>query len=146
MSLVDDVATFLAATSTAFTVLSGTAGNLGKMIMLDHDHYADTFASLYETPGAASEFAFSTATGTVETVFERPSFQMLSRSTTFTIAKSQAETAYTLLDGMADRLLPTATGTRYLQITAVQPPFYLQRDENDRYIVSVNFDVWKEVG
>ena len=112
--------------------------------MLDHAHVADTFASIYETPGAGTEYAYSTSTGAAARVFQRPSFQILSRSTTFTIAKSQADTADALLDGLADRNLPTATGTRYLQITAAQPPFFLQRDENDRFIVSQNFDVWKE--
>ncbi len=78
-------------------------------------------------------------------MFERPSFQVLSRSTVYTTAQTRAQTAYQMLNGVADRNLPTATGPRYLQITAVQPPFFLQRDENQRYIVSVNFDVWKEV-
>ncbi len=145
MSIADDVAAFLVAQSTAFTLLSGTSGDLGKMVMLDHAHVDDTFASIYETGGAGSEYAFSTSTGTADTVFERPSFQLLSRSTVYTTARSRAQTAYTLLDGLADRNLPTATGTRYLQITAVQPPFFLQRDDNERYIVSVNFDAWKEV-
>ncbi len=145
MSIADDIAAFLVAQSTAFTLLSGTSGNLGKMVMLDNAHVADTFASIYETGGGASEYAYSTSTGTADIVFERPSFQMLSRSTTYTTARAQAQTAYTLLDGLADRNLPTATGTRYLQITAVQSPFFVNRDENERFIVSVNFDAWKEV-
>ena len=143
--MADDIATFLAASSTAFTVLSGTAGNLGKMIMLDNAHVADTFASIYETGGGPSEHAFSTDTNGVEVVFERPSFQILSRSTTYTIARSQAQVAHTLLDGLNSQNLPTATGTRYLQITAVQSHFFIDRDDNDRFLVSVNFDVWKEI-
>jgi len=146
VSLADDVAAFLVAQSTAFTLLSGTAGNLGKMIMLDNAHVADTFASIYETGGGGSEYAYSTSTGSAAVVFERPSFQVLSRSTVYATARTQAQTAYTLLDGIADRNLPTATGIRYLQITAVQPPFFVNRDENDRFVVSVNFDTWREVG
>jgi Bacteriophage minor capsid protein len=144
MSLVDDIATFLDASSTAFTLLSGTAGNLAKMIGLDHQHAGNTMAVLYETPGANSEYSFSTSTGAANVVFERQSFQILSRSTAWTTARSQAQTAHALLDGLASRNLPTATGTRYLQITAVQPPFFLQRDENDRFIASANYDVWRE--
>ena len=145
MSIADDIAAYLVAQSTAFTLLSGTSGNLGKMVMLDNAHVADTFASIYETGGGASEYAFSTSTGAATIVFERPSFQVLSRSTVYTTARSQAQTAYTLLDGLAGKNLPTATGTRYLQITAIQSPFFVNRDENERYIVSVNFDAWKEV-
>ena len=144
MSLVDDIATFLDASSTAFTLLSGTAGNLAKMIGLDHEHAGNTMAVIYETPGGASEFSFSTSTGAPTTQFERQSFQILSRSTTWTTARSQSQVAHALLDGLTSRSLPTATGTRYIQITAVQPPFYLQRDENDRFIASANYDVWRE--
>lgn len=144
--MVDDVAAYLVAQSTAFTLLSGTAGDLGKMTMLDHAHVADTFAAVYETPGAGSEYAYSTSTGGASVIFERPSFQILSRSTIYPTARTRAETAYNLLDGLADKNLPVATGTRYLQVTAVQPPFFLQRDDNERYIVSVNFNAWKEVG
>ena len=145
MSLVDDVTDFLVAQSTAFTLLSGTAGDIGKMVMLDNAHVADTFTSVYETPGSGTEYSFSTSTGTANIVFERPSFQVLSRSTVYTTARSRAQTAYTILDGLAGRNLPTATGTRYLSISAVQPPFFLQRDENERYIVSTNYDTWKQV-
>ncbi len=144
MSIADDIAAYLVAQSTAFTLLSGTAGNLGKMIMLDNEHIADTFASIYETGGGASEYSFSTSTGGVTVEFERPSFQVLSRSTTYTIARSQAQVAHTLLDGLADKNLPTATGIRYIQITAIQSPFFVNRDENDRFIASVNFDAWRE--
>jgi len=145
LSLVDDVSDYLVAQSTAFTLLSGTGGNLGKQVMLDNAHVADTFTSVYETPGAGSEYTFATSTGTVNVEFERPSFQILSRSTTYTTARTRAQTAYTILDGLAGKSLPTATGTNYLEITAVQAPFFLQRDDNERYVVSVNFSVWKAV-
>ncbi len=146
MALLDDIATFLAAQSTAFTILSGTAGNLAKQIMFDHDHWPDTVTSLYKTAGFANEYTFSSSTGTARVAFERPGLQLLSRSTSAATAESNAETAYTILDGLANRNLPTATGTRYLEITAVQPPFFSGRDRNDRFIVSCNFSVWKEVG
>jgi hypothetical protein len=145
MSVVDDIVAFLAAQSTAFTILSGTAGNLAKQIMFDHDHWPDTVTSVYETAGSANEYTFSTSTGRANVEFERPSFQILSRSTSYATARTRAQTAYTLLDGLADRSLPTATGTRYLEITAVQAPFVSGRDENDRYIVSTNYDTWKTV-
>ena len=144
MSLVDDIAAYLAASSTAFTLLSGTGGNLAKMIALDHEHAGDTMAVIYETPGANTEFSFSTSTSGVTVEFERQSFQILSRAVLWDTARSQSQVAHTLLDGLASRSLPTATGTRYVQIVAVQPPFFLQRDENDRFIASANYDVWRE--
>lgn len=143
--LVDEIATYMAAQSTAFTILAGTGGNLAKQIMLDSTPNPDTLTVLYETPGGPTEYSFSTSTGTAQVEFERPSFQILSRSTAYKTARTRAQTAYTMFDGLAGKTLPTATGTRYLEITAVQPPFFLQRDDNDRFIVAVNFNVWKEV-
>ncbi len=147
MSLVDDIHAFLITESTAFTTLGGTSGgSLGKQIMLDDSITPDTVAVLYETAGGPNEYTFSSSTGRATVSFERPGLQILSRSTLYATAKIRAETAYTILDGLAGRNLPTTTGPRYLEITAVQAPFFLQRDENDRYIVSTNYLAWKEVG
>lgn len=145
MALLDDVATYLAAQSTAFTILSGTAGNLGKSVLLDAGAVPDTVTSLYETAGVGNEYVFSTSTGTASVANERPSFQLLSRSTSYVTARNRAQTAYTILDGLAGKNLPTSTGTRYLEITANQAPFFLQRDENERFIVAVNFSCRKAV-
>ena len=145
MPLLDDIATFLDAQSTAFTLLSGTSGNLAKTISLDHSAVSDTIAVLYETGGAGNEYTFSTSSNSARVAIEKPSLQMLSRSSDYQTARNQAQVAYTILDGLAGRNLPTATGTRYLEITAVQTPFSLGRDDNDRPIISVNFNVWKQV-
>ena len=145
MPLLDDIATFLDAQSTAFTLLSGTSGNLAKTISLDHEAVRDTIAVLYETGGSPNEYTFSTSSNSARVAIEKPSLQMLSRSSDYQTARNQAQVAYTILDGLAGRTLPTATGTRYLEITAVQSPFSLGRDDNDRSIISVNFNVWKQV-
>jgi hypothetical protein len=142
--LLDDIATFLAAESTAFHV--GATGNLAKQILLDSTPIPETIAVLYETPGGPNEYTFSTSTGPANVDAETPSLQLLSRAVSYQTARNQAETAYTILDGLSSRTLPTATGTRYREITADQAPFFLQRDDNDRYIVSVNFTVKKGVG
>jgi hypothetical protein len=146
MSVVDDIAAYLVASSTVFTKFASTGGNLAKQIMLDHQHAASTITVLYETAGSPNEYTFSTSTGKARVAFEKPGVQLLSRSTSYKTARSRAQTAYTLLDGVAGKNLPTATGTRYLEITAVQAPFFVSRDSNDRYIVSVNFETWKQVG
>ena len=134
------------AESTAFITLGGTSGNTAKQIMLDDTIAPNTVTVLYETGGGPNEYTFSTSTGTARVAFERPGLQILSRSTLYATARTRAETAYTILDGLSGRSLPTATGINYLEITAVQAPFFTGRDENDRYIVSTNYDVWKAVG
>lgn len=144
--LLDDTATFLAANSTAFAILSGTTGNLAKAISLDADSIPDTLTVLYETPGTAPEHTFSATTGQVTRAFEQPTLQILTRSTSYATARTRADTAFTLLDGVAGRSLTTAATPTYLSITADQSPFFLQRDRNDRYVLSQNFTVWKTTG
>lgn len=145
MSLIDDLAAFIDASSTALTLLSGTAGNLGKAVMLDDTIVPDTVVSLYETAGSPNAYTFSTATGGANVEWERPGLQVISRSTIYPTARANAQIVYTLLDGLAGRSLPTATGTSYLDITAVQAPFSIGRDEGERHLVSLNFQVQKAV-
>lgn len=142
MPLLDAVASYLDSSSTVFTLLSGSAGNLAKAIALDAVPAPDTLAVLYETPGRGNGYSFSTgAAATVE--YESPSLQIISRSSSYATARSRAQTAYTILDGLAGQ---TLSGTLYLDFAAVQPPFSLGRDRNDRYLCAVNFLVRKEVG
>ncbi len=145
MPLLDDVATYLDAQSTAFTILSASSGNLAKQVMLDSTPNPDTLTVLYETQGSPNDYTFSTATGGARVAIERPSFQILNRSTSYQTARTRSQTAYTILDGLAGQNLPTATGTLYLEIVAAQAPFFVQRDDNERYIVSTNFTVMKAV-
>ena len=139
--ILDDVATWLAANSTLLSV-GGTTGTLTKAVMLDSQ--PDTVATLLETGGLPTVQAFSTGTNNTQVVYERPNLQLLSRSTSYVTARNVAETVYTLLDGYTGTL-PTSTGTRYLSVDAIQAPFSLGRDENERYLVSVNFQIRKEV-
>ena len=138
--ILDDIATYIAAQSTAFSVFSGTTGNLGKALMLDKVHLG-TMTSLYETAGFPNLYAFST-TNKAARVAELPRIQALSRSTSYQTARNNIDVIYQLLDGFSGPL-PTSTGTEYLSIEAVQPPFSAGRDENDRWILSVNFDTWR---
>lgn len=144
MALLDDVADFLVAQSTAFSIGS-TSATLAKAIALDEPKNPSTISVLYETGGQGNAYTFSSSTGYANVASESPGFQILSRSTAYTTARSYAETAYQLLDGLAGRTLPTSTGgTYYEEIAAVQAPFYLQRDANDRYIISCNYLTSKE--
>lgn len=137
--MLDDIATYLAAQSTAFTVFSGTAGDLSKAFM-PSTGVPDTFASLFDTPGTATSFEFSTG-ASPSVLYEQPSLQLLSRSSSAQTAKTRARTAYTILDGITNTKLPTSTGTLYIDIVADQPPFLVGRDANQRFQYSVNFTV-----
>jgi hypothetical protein len=139
VTLLDDIAAHIATNSTLFTV--GANGNLTKAVMLDGS--PDTVCTLYEQQGVFSVQAFSSSTGTAAVVWERPNLQLLSRSTSYQTARTRAETVYRLLDGLGD---VTMSGTRYVAIDAVAPPFSAGRDQNQRFLVSVNFNVQKEPG
>ena len=141
MPLLDDVGTYLAAQSTAFTKLAGSAGNLAKGVNLDTVG-PDTMTSLYDAQGFESSFTFTTS-GSVATAFEQPGLQILSRSTSYKTARDNCVVAFQILDGFSG-VLPTATGTRYLSIAGAQTPFFIGRDSNDRALFSVNFNIMKD--
>jgi hypothetical protein len=141
MAVLDDLASWIDTSSTSFAV--GT--NLFKALFLDNAAVPNTATVLYETPGIENVYTFSTAQYSARVAMERPSVQAISRSTSYQTARTRAQTIYTLLDGLAGRNLPTSTGKLYHDISAAQAPFFLQRDENDRYLVACNYLITKAV-
>jgi hypothetical protein len=137
--ILDDLLTYLAAQSTALTVRSGSGGNLSISHMPDSP---DTAVTIYETPGASPIYVMSTSGSSALRAFEQPRVQVISRSSSYQTARTNADTVFDILDGYVGTL-PTATGTSYLQITAVQSPFSLGRDENGRYEISCNYEAWR---
>jgi hypothetical protein len=135
--ILDDIATYLQTNSTRLTV----GVNLTKGHMPDSP---STVTTLYEITGFSSVFAFSTGSGT--RVYEQPSLMIHSRSTDYQTARLILEDVFTILDGVNNRGLPTTTGVRYAGIDAVQPPFDIGTDSNDRHKLSVNFNVIKTTG
>ncbi len=145
MPLLDDIAHYLDDQSSSFTILSGTggAGNLSKGWMPDHAKSPNTVLALLETGGGPPHWSLST--GTTSPDWEQAGLQVLSRSTSYATARSQAYLAYRLLDVVANKTLPhTSSGTVYLRIDATQPPFSIGRDGNGRFLHSLNFTVLKE--
>jgi len=140
--ILDDLATYIDAQSTVFTKLSGSAGNLAKGEMPDTAPAPDTLTALYETGGISTLMSFSTG-DQVSRQITRHRIQVLARSTLYSTARTNAETVFTMLDGLA-KTLPTATGLPY-SIEAVSPPFDIGKDRNERHLVSTNYDVWRTV-
>ena len=136
MTVLNDVRTYLIASSTLFT-----ATNL-FMGILPETTFAAT--ALYPTGGVFPLHYFSTSGQTRG--YERPGLQALSRSTSFATAEAHSYAVYTILDGVANRNLPTTSGTAYVSIDAVQQPFLVHRDENERFVMGVNFNVVKSTG
>ena len=135
--ILDDVATYLAANSTRLTV----GVNLTKAYMPDTP---DTCTTVFETGGYVPIHFLTT--GTQTRMYESPSIMVHSRSTDYQTVRTVIDDVFTVLDGVNNRGLPTTTGTHYVSIDAVQSPFLVTRDQNDRFVMSVNFDVTKTTG
>lgn len=132
MAFLDEIATYVAAGTTSLTV--GT--NLFKNTI--PVGAPDTSVGLYQTAGAAPSFDLSNSTGPV---FERPSLQVMSRSTSYVTAESNAQTVYKIL---APTRATVLSGTTYLRIDALQSPFNLGTDDNERHQVVCNFNAHKK--
>ena len=101
----------------------------------------NTVTTIYETGGVGPLNAFSTGGGT--RVYEQPSIQIVTRSTSYETARNIQETVFTVLDGVNNQTVPSTGSVHYGSIDAVQSPFLINRDSNNRFKVGVNFDVLK---
>ena len=69
---------------------------------------------------------------------ERPRVQVLCRDTRYDSAEQKAVAVRFVLDGLGG---VTKNGIAYKAIFAVQEPFYLERDANNREIFAANYEV-----
>lgn len=142
--LLDDTATYLGANSTRFTV--GADLHKGFLPETTGENSTALQAALFETGGLSPLHYFSTTTGFVTRKYERPGLQALVRAKDYQFARAAIEDVFTVLDGVANTNLPTATGPEYVMIDAAQSPFLVNRDKNDRFILGVNFLITKATG
>jgi len=73
---------------------------------------------------------------------ERPRFQLLCRSADYETGRNQIQKIWDELDGIVNETLSTIF---YQRVAALQSPFLLERDGNDRWIFIANFAATKEV-
>ena len=71
---------------------------------------------------------------------QRPTAQITVRASTYTTARSMAQAAYAVLDGVFNT---TLSGVMYLSITARQEPTDLGLDDMGRSVVVFNIDAEK---
>jgi hypothetical protein len=129
--LVNDLADYLS---------SGGVGTVGTDIFMGAQFgEADPSIAILLTGGSASVHTNRSGPGLA--AIERPRVQIVTRSLNSSTAMTRAQAAFKLLDGMRERQI---NGIRYLWTAAVQPPFTLERDENNRTHVVFNVDVHRE--
>ena len=137
MALLDEIGFIVASASTGFT--------LGTNVMRSRlEPTPDEQIAIIETGGIASENTMSSTVGAP--VVERPRFQVICRAAkdNYQTARTNAETAWKALHNFTG---PHAgsTGTTYYWMEALQPPFSLGNDENDRPLVAFNCQAHKAV-
>lgn len=74
--------------------------------------------------------------------FERPRVQVIVRALTYTAARTKIESVYKLLEALVNT---TLSSVKYLRVEAVQNPFFLERDANNRVKLACNFQIHKEL-
>ena len=137
MAFLDDMADLIVANTTGFTV-GGTTGNLGKAQM--DDTGPSTMVGLYQFAGPGPAYTFSTGTNTA-VAYEAINLQLMSRSTAFQTAMANATAIYTALSGAGEQTVNTL---RYRRVVALQAPYSVGHDDNDRSLVACNFTVERD--
>ena len=131
----DDLATYMDAQSTAFTI--GT--NFWKGFLPESSVRC---AAIFETGGLAPQYTYASR------VYEQPRVQVICRSTRPLAAapasasgvRRMIETAWRTLDGIANS---TLSGIGYLRVVPAQSPFLLEVDSRGRQVWSFSADVMK---
>jgi len=132
--LLDEVASYLD------TEGLGTVGtDIFKGLLPDTP---DACVALIETGGQASENVLSSAVGAP--AWEAPSFQVICRAgrRDYSTARTKANDVFKKLDGLVNT---TLSSVRYLSIFAIQAPFALPRDDQERPLLAFNCAVKKDV-
>lgn len=97
----------------------------------------DTAIALMETGGFPSQHVYG-GTLPLAAVIEEPTIQVKARAKDYLSAMSQCRLVYRLLDGLRDLDI---NGVTYHFIRALQPPFFLMRDEVHRFVCAFNIHV-----
>ena len=134
MSYLDEIATAVAGASTGFV--------LDTSVFVDSmPDTPNTCIGVYGPAGSGPFIALGTTTPS----FESPGLQVICRSTSYTTARSNAETVYLHLITKVNTSLGSTGGSSatYLSIDPLQTPFTLGSDENDRPLFGCNYRVRK---
>lgn len=132
MSLLTDVGTYLAAASISTQDLTlGTNLFLGRL-----PESPDTCVGLVQTSGTSPTDTFGTSYPPVE----NQGLQTLIRASSYATAEALAVDVMKSLSSVENE---TLTSTLYLKIEAQQSPFALDRDSQERLVMSCNFLVAK---
>lgn len=136
MPVLNEIAAYIAATSTSFS--AGPHATKIQIFIGDLPaDQRDTAIALYESGGAPPVFTYGSSP-----LVERPTVQVVSRSTSYATARANATTIYNILAAIEGA---TLSGTAYTRVTPSQSPFDLGTDADDRQLISCNYIAEKAV-
>jgi hypothetical protein len=96
-----------------------------------------TVVVMYETPGMAPGFVH----GKMGPAYEYPRLRVLVRSIDYETSYNKAQAIFRLLGSVVNT---TLGGVWYLRIKPMASPAQVQRDQNDRILMMMDFQVSKE--
>lgn len=130
--LLTEIATFLAAEGL------GTLGT--DLFQAKMPASPNACGAVYESGGSAPDPGF----GSSSLRFENPAVQIIFRGAPddYSGPRTKAQSAFVSMTGIStDQVL---SGTKYQLVLALQQPFSLGQDKNDRWRISCNFLIQKE--
>lgn len=143
MPVLSDLGAYLVATTSLSLAYGASTGNLflGQMPELSPDQAV----ALIEYPGREADRAFVSAANDAP-IAEYPRIQVVIRdgSSAGSTGRAWAEAIYRRLDYAGG--FTGASGTRFLNVVALQPPSILKEDESDRFVWAFNVECVKERG
>ncbi len=129
MSTLIDVATYLDAQLATLTI--GVNLFVGRM-----PDAPDTCVTLFEYGGSAA----TETLGTGLPVLENPRVQVLTRGVTYAATETMARAVWSALQAIQNS---TLSGVLYQRMSAIQGPFPLERDTQDRILFVQNYMVMR---
>ena len=123
--LLDDIAQYLTGMAVGVPVQKGYFQEIPNSAI-----------ALRETGGFASQHVNGVGPG--QAILDEPTLQIATRAADYVTAMTLARQVYALLDGLRDLEL---NGLLYHFVRAMQPPFFLMRDDNHRFLCAFNIHV-----
>lgn len=137
MPVLNEIAAHIAATSTGYS--AGPHATKIQIFIGDlPEDQRSTLIALFESGGAPPVYTF----GSTPVLVERPTVQVISRSTSYATARTNATTIYNILAAVKGA---TLSGTAYTRVTPSQSPFDMGKDADDRHLISCNYIAEKAV-
>ncbi len=118
----------------AYLVAQGIATPIQKGSIAESP---DTVLAMRETGGYPSQHRM----GAGQAIIEEPTVQIVARAMAYDTAETLIRSIKTLFDGLRNQ---TINGVQYHWVTALQPPFLLERDANRRFVLAFNVHVKRQ--